>query len=80
MMDRARTRQTQAKNRATESIDNSFENYLIEVGGAGEFATDKLKKKYAKDTPFSEETYDGNDFDEAYSMMWFNEDEELDEA
>lgn len=80
MMDRARTRQTQAKNRATESIDNSFENYLIEVGGAGEFATDKLKKKYAKDTPYSEETYDGNDFDEAYGMMWFNEDEELDEA
>ena len=80
MMDRARTRQTQAKNRATESIDDSFENYLIEVGGAGEFATDKLKKKYAKDTPYSEETYDGNEFDEAYGTLWFNEDEELDEA
>lgn len=27
-----------------------------------------------------EETYDGDDFYEAYGVLWFNEDEELDEA
>lgn len=27
-----------------------------------------------------EETYDGDDFYEAYGVMWFNEDDELDEA
>jgi len=27
-----------------------------------------------------EETYDGNDFFEEYGVMWFNEDEDLDEA
>ena len=85
MLDRARTRETQAKNRATkvdnvESFDDAFENFLNEVGGAGQFGTDKLKKKYAKDTPYSEETYDGNEFDEAYGTLWFNEDEELDEG
>ena len=113
MMDRARTRETQAKNRSTnESIDDVFTAFLdegfsagiddtmfatefaenqiqsgfafhpsvTEEGGAGEFGTSKLKKKYSKDTPYAEETYDGDEFEEAYGMMWFNEDEELDEA
>jgi hypothetical protein len=81
MVDRARTRETQAKNRSTnESIDDVFTTFLDEEGGAGEFGTSKLKKKYSKDTPYAEETYDGNEFEEAYGMMWFNEDEELDEA
>ena len=81
MVDRARTRETQAKNRSTnESLDDVFTAFLDEEGGAGEFGTSKLKKKYSKDTPYAEETYDGNEFEEAYGMMWFNEDEELDEA
>jgi len=81
MIDQARTRETQAKNRSTnESLDDVFTAFLDEEGGAGEFGTSKLKKKYSKDTPYAEETYDGNEFEEAYGMMWFNEDEELDEA
>jgi len=56
MMDRARTSETQAKNRSTnESLDDAFTAFLNEVGGAGEFGTDKLKKKYSKDTPYAEE-------------------------
>jgi hypothetical protein len=113
MIDRARTRETQAKNRSTnESLDDVFTAFLnegfsagiddtmfatefaenqiqsgfafhpsvTEEGGAGEWGTSKLKKKYSKDTPYAEETYDGNKFDEAYGTLWFNEDEELDEA
>ena len=81
MLDRARTSETQAKNRSTnESIDDAFTAFLNEEGGAGEFGTSKLKKKYSKDTPYAEETYDGDKFDEAYGTLWFNEDEELDEA
>ena len=113
MMDRARTRETQAKNRSTnESLDGAFTAFLnegfsagiddtmfatefaenqiqsgfafhpsvTEEGGAGEWGTDKLKNKYSKDTPYAEETYEGNEFDEAYGTLWFNEDEELDEA
>jgi len=56
MVDRARTRETQAKNRSTnESIDDVFTTFLDEEGGAGEFGTSKLKKKYSKDTPYAEE-------------------------
>ena len=88
MMDRARTSETQAKNRSTnESLDDVFAAFLnegfyagiddtmfatefaenqiqggfalhpsvTEEGGAGEFGTDKLKKKYSKDTPYAEE-------------------------
>tara|TARA_R110002167_G_scaffold365395_1_gene589868 strand:- start:63 stop:1298 length:1236 start_codon:yes stop_codon:yes gene_type:complete len=81
MLDRARTSETQAKNRSTnESIDDAFTAFLNEEGGAGEWGTSKLKKKYSKDTPYAEETYDGDKFDEAYGTLWFNEDEELDEA
>ena len=81
MIDQARTRETQAKNRSTnESLDDVFTAFLNEEGGAGEFGTSKLKKKYSKDTPYAEETYDGDKFDEAYGTLWFNEDEELDEA
>lgn len=36
--------------------------------------------KMKMDDVVSEETYDGNDFFEAYGVMWFNEDDELDEA
>ena len=55
MMDRARTRETQVKNRSTnESIDDAFTAFLDEEGGAGEWGTDKLKKKYKKDTPNEE--------------------------
>ena len=82
MLDRARLRDTRAKNRA-ESVDEKFENMLseqftagisdtmyamdfkehkvqggfalhpsvMEQGGAGEEGTDKLVKKYKKDTP-----------------------------
>jgi len=32
------------------------------------------------DVAEDEETYDGNDFFEEYGVMWFNEDDELDEA
>jgi len=32
------------------------------------------------DVAEDEETYDGNDFFEEYGVMWYNEDEELDEA
>ena len=56
MLDRARTIATQAKNRSTnESLDDAFTAFLNEEGGAGEFGTDKLKKKYSKDTPYAEE-------------------------
>ena len=32
------------------------------------------------DVPEDEETYDGDDFYEEYGVMWFNEDDDLDEA
>jgi hypothetical protein len=71
---------------AQNQVQGSFAYHpsVMEEGGAGELGTDKLKKKYKEDTPCEEveevEIYDGDDFFEAYGEMWYNEDEELDEA
>ena len=50
MLDRARLKKAQNKNRATESLDDAFEA-LIETGGAGEFGTTEVLQNYRKETP-----------------------------
>lgn len=41
---------------------------------------DLLEQFVNGDQDIDEETYEGNDFFEQYGVMWFNEDDELDEA
>ena len=49
--------------------------------GASEEQKGAIKDKYLKKESVElEETYDGDDFFEAYGVMYFNEDEQLDEA
>lgn len=50
MLDRARLKKAQNKNRATESLDDAFEA-LIETGGAGKFGTAEVLQNYRKETP-----------------------------
>ena len=52
---------------ANKLFDKGYNNFDIELS---------LNENQLLD----EETYDGNDFYEAYGDLWFNEDEELDEA
>ena len=56
-----------AQRLADYMFENGYDNFDIEV------STDL-------DKIIDEETYDGDDFFEEYDVMWFNEDEELDEA
>lgn len=51
---------------ANYMFEMGFEDFDIEISAEGE--------------AIDEETYDGDDFFEAYGVMWFNEDEVLDEA
>ena len=51
MLDRARLQKAQNKNRATESLDDKFDELFKEEHGAGEEGTDGLVKKYKEDTP-----------------------------
>ena len=49
--------------------------------GASEEQKGAIKDKYLKKERVElEETYDGDDFFEAYGVMYFNEDEQIDEA
>ena len=49
--------------------------------GASEEQKGAIKDKYLKKESVElEETYDGDDFFEAYGVMYFNEDEQIDEA
>ena len=49
--------------------------------GASEEQNGAIKDKYLKKESVElEETYDGDDFFEAYGVMYFNEDEQIDEA
>ena len=52
---------------ANMMFENGYEDFDIEIS-TGE------------DANIDEETYDGDEFFEAYGTMWFNEDEEVDEA
>ena len=40
----------------------------------------KKFKEYLSESIYKEETYDGDDFYEAYGELWFNEDDVVDEA
>lgn len=42
--------------------------------------TKKPRRSFFESRDIEEVTYDGNEFFEAYGVMWYNEDEELDEA
>ena len=37
-------------------------------------------KEYLSESIYKEETYDGDDFYEAYGELWFNDDDIVDEA
>ena len=56
-----------AERLANYMFEQGYEDFDIEIGAA--------------DSEITEETYDGDEFFEAYGVMWFNEDDEdLDEA
>ena len=56
-----------AERLANYMFENGFDDFDIEI------STDL-------DEEIIEETYDGDDFFEEYGVMWYNEDEEVDEA
>ena len=56
-----------AERLANYMFESGFEDFDIEI------STDL-------DEDITEETYDGDDFFEEYGVMWFNEDDEMDEA
>lgn len=56
-----------AQKLATLMFENGYQDFDIEI------STDE-------DIKLDEETYDGDDFFEEYGVMWFNEDDALDEA
>jgi hypothetical protein len=51
---------------AHKLFEKGFTDFDIEIGSTK--------------TNITEETYDGDDFFEAYGVLWYNEDEQLDEA
>ena len=55
-----------AERLANYMFEMGYDDFDIEISGQEEDIT--------------EETYDGDDFFEEYGVMWFNEDDELDEA
>ena len=55
-----------AQRLANLMFEQGYEDFDIEMGTA--------------DAEIDEETYDGDEFYEAYGVMWFNEDDEMDEA
>lgn len=59
----------------SDEYANRLANYLFEMG-YNDFDIEISTNEESID----EETYDGDDFFEAYGVMWYNEDEELDEA
>lgn len=65
----------QLTNEEADEFANRLSNYLFDEGYDDfdiEISTDEQD--------IDEETYDGDDFYEEYGDMWFNEDNELDEA
>jgi len=56
-----------ANDLANALFEDGYDDFDIELGSS-------------LDEDIIEETYDGDDFYEEYGVMWFNEDEELDEA
>jgi hypothetical protein len=59
----------------SDEYANRLANYMFEMGYSDfdiEISTEGKE--------LDEETYDGNDFFEEYDVMWFNEDDALDEA
>ena len=55
-----------AEKLANYMFEQGYEDFDIEIS--------------AGDAEIEEETYEGNEFFENYGVMWFNEDEEMDEA
>jgi hypothetical protein len=60
----------------SDEYANRLANYMFEQG----FKDFDIEISSDLDEVVSEETYDGDDFFEEYGVMWYNEDEELDEA
>lgn len=56
-----------AEKLANYMFENGYDDFDIEISTNEEMDID-------------EETYDGNEFFEQYGVMWFNEDDEIDEA
>ena len=59
----------------SDEYANRLANYMFEQGHE-DFDIEMIHNEQAID----EETYDGDEFFEAYGVMWFNEDDDLDEA
>lgn len=59
----------------SDEYANRLANYMFEMG-----YDDFDIEISTEDQNIDEETYDGDDFFEAYGVMWFNEDDTLDEA
>ena len=72
------------KSASKESVEENLSPEQIKVGQLG--PTEKIGpdgavgKLVGTNESLMEETYHGNEFYEAYGVMWFNEDEQLDEA
>lgn len=65
-------------NKELASYLNTTEEEVAKDRQAAEEAANEKSHDYAKEQ--LEETYNGNEFYEAYGDLWFNEDEQLDEA
>lgn len=65
----------QLSEQEADEYANRLANYMFEMGFQ-DFDIEISAEGEAVD----EETYDGDDFFEAYGVMWFNEDDVLDEA
>ena len=59
-----------------DEFANRLANYMFEQG----FDDFDIEISTDEDTVIDEETYDGDEFFEQYGVMWFNEDDDIDEA
>ena len=59
-----------------DEFADKLTNYMLEEG----FDDFDIEVSTDIEEDVIEETYDGDDFFEAYGVMWFNEDDDLDEA
>lgn len=64
----------------TEKESDEFANKLANMMFEAGYNDFDIEVSTDSDTDLVEETYDGDDFFEEYGVMWFNEDDVLDEA
>ena len=64
----------------TEKESNEYAERLANMMFEQGYDDFDIEITTGEDANIDEETYDGDEFFEAYGVMWFNEDEEMDEA